>query len=102
MSSGVTVAAGLFVAAVSSQAALATEACATRSDIVDQLKGKYQETHRASGLQTDTKMVEIWTSPSSGSWTILVTSADGTSCIAAAGQNWLDLPSGSAPLGQAS
>lgn len=72
-------------------AAAAEEACAERGQIVDQLKSKYAESHRASGLETDTQMVEIWTSKSSGTWTILVTRADGISCIAAAGRNWLDI-----------
>lgn len=101
MSCGVRLAAVFMCAATTAPAAQATEACAARSDIVGQLQAKYQESHRASGLQTDTKMVEIWTSPASGSWTILVTSADGTSCIAAAGQNWLDLAEDDLPLGQA-
>ena len=47
-----------------------SEACADRASIVDQLKGKYHESHRATGLQNDTRLVEIWTSPDSGSWTI--------------------------------
>ena len=58
--------------------------CGTRDKIVDQLKVKFNESHRASGLESDTKMIEIWTSPKSGSWTILVTQASGVSCIAAA------------------
>ena len=66
--------------------------CGARDRIVDQLKVKFQESHRASGLESDTKMIEIWTSDVSGSWTILVTQASGVSCIAAAGKNWLDVP----------
>jgi len=66
--------------------------CGTRDSIVDQLKAKFNETHRASGLESDTKMIEIWTSQTSGSWTILVTQASGVTCIAAAGKSWLDMP----------
>ena len=82
--------------------AIAAQTCAERGVIVDRLKEKYRESHRASGLGTDTKMVEIWASPESGSWTILITEANGKSCIAAAGQNWLELDSGETVLGQAS
>ena len=78
------------------------EACADRASIVDQLKGKYQESHQASGLQTDKRLVEIWTSPASGSWTILITDVNGTSCIAAAGRAWLDIAEDFAPAGQSS
>lgn len=93
-----------FLAATSGVATAETdpEACADRASIVDQLKGKYQESHRASGLQTDKRLVEIWTSPASGSWTILITDVDGTSCIAAAGRAWLDLGDEAMGLGQSS
>lgn len=84
-------------------AAIATEpACASRDKIVGQLSAKYQESHRASGLESDTKMVEIWTSPASGTWTILVTQANGITCIAAAGKNWLELKETDLALGAAS
>lgn len=82
--------------------ALAAQTCGARDLIVDRLKMKYHESHRASGLGTDTKMVEIWASPESGSWTILITQADGQSCIAAAGQNWLELDEAKKVAGTAS
>lgn len=75
-------------------------ACGERAKIVDQLKIRFKETHRASGLESATKMVEIWTSESSGSWTILVTQASGITCIAAAGRNWLDMPKDMTVLGR--
>ena len=67
--------------------AIAQTACGDRDKIVGQLQAKYKESHRASGLETDTKMVEIWTSEASGTWTILITQANGISCVAAAGKN---------------
>jgi len=82
--------------------ATAQTACGDRDKIVGQLQAKYQESHRASGLETDTKMVEIWTSEASGTWTILVTQANGQTCVAAAGKNWLDMPGSGVKLGQAS
>jgi len=83
-------------------AAMAQTACGDRDKIVGQLQGKYNESHRASGLETDTKMVEIWTSGDSGTWTILITKANGQTCVAAAGRNWLDMPQEEIKLGQAS
>ncbi len=88
--------------AISAQASHSQAACADRNKIVDQLETKYKESHKASGLESDTKMVEIWTSEKSGTWTILITQADGQTCIAAAGRNWLDMPASVAQLGQAS
>ncbi len=82
--------------------AMAQTACGERDKIITQLQSKYQESHRASGLETDTKMVEIWTSKDSGTWTILITKANGVTCVAAAGKNWLDMPETELQLGQAS
>ncbi len=76
--------------------------CGDRDKIVTHLQSKYQETHRASGLESETKMVEIWTSGDSGTWTILITRANGVTCVAAAGQNWLDLKEQDVALGQPS
>ncbi len=82
--------------------AAAQTACGARDKIVGQLQAKYEESHRASGLETDTKMVEIWTSEASGTWTILITEANGQTCIAAAGKSWLDMPVQEIKVGQAS
>jgi len=90
------------VAVAFAGSAMAQTACGDRDKIVGQLASKYKETHRASGLETDTKMVEIWTSEASGSWTILITQANGQTCVAAAGKNWLDMPASDIKLGQAS
>jgi hypothetical protein len=86
-------AAGLGFAAAPSfaqSAGQAQTACGQRDAIIAQLQDKYQESHRASGLQSGTEMVEVWASEGSGSFTILVTRANGISCIALVGQNWLE------------
>ena len=72
--------------------------CEDRDALVSKLKEIYHESHVASGLESASKMVEIWTG-SSGSWTILVTRASGISCVVATGNNWLDLPKGAPALG---
>lgn len=62
--------------------------CGLRTQIVEVLSQKYQERHQASGLQNAAAMVEVWASDTTGSWTILITRADGVSCIVASGQSW--------------
>lgn len=81
----------LISALVTAGPAAAAPFCAERNKIVDRLTQKYAESHQASGLQSATKMVELWTSTKTGSWTILVTDAYGKTCIAAAGNSWLDM-----------
>ena len=73
--------------------ALAQQAkCGPRDRIVDQLAEKYGEVSQGAGLRSTTQVVEIWSSKETGSWSILVTHANGTSCLLAAGQNWVENP----------
>ena len=70
----------------------AQTACGSRDRIVERLAEKYGEQHRGSGLQDPSRLVEVWISQSTGTWTLLFTRADGLACIAASGSNWLDYP----------
>ena len=84
------IAGSALVFASAAHAADDPDTCGARDQIVSHLKTKYDEMPRATGLGDETRMVEIWASPKNGTWTILITQANGTSCIAAAGQNWLE------------
>lgn len=68
----------------------ATPMCAPRSDIVAQLEKKYGETRRGAGLQNRGAVTEVFASAKTGTWTIIVTRPDGTSCAVAAGEAWLE------------
>lgn len=72
--------------------ATANTPCADRTTITDNLAAKYDEHQAGLGTQSTDRLVEIWTSDETGSWTILMTLADGTSCVLAAGQNWHGTP----------
>jgi len=48
--------------------AFAEDICEERDAIVVKLKEMYDENHVASGLESGSKMVEIWTG-TSGTWT---------------------------------
>ena len=62
--------------------------CGTRDAVVDALANGYGEQFAGAGLQSETRMMEVWTSAESGTWTILMTRADGTTCIVASGTDW--------------
>ena len=81
--------------------AMAQGLCEKREVIVVKLKEMYNESHVASGLESASKMVEIWTG-NSGSWTILVTRASGISCVVASGSSWLELSKDDPELGTSS
>lgn len=66
-------------------AALGQGLCAARKALVAELSEKYGEAPRALGLQQGRGVVELFANEASGSWTILVTSPEGISCLLAAG-----------------
>ena len=71
--------------------ALAQSSCLPHSKLVDLLDGKYSEQRIAMGLENTGRLVEIFTSDDGATWTIAFTTADGASCVIAAGNNWLDI-----------
>ena len=65
--------------------------CAQRDAVVERLKSVYSEALTAGGLQgrqANTTMTEVWTSESSGTFTVIVTNPQGVSCVVAAGTDW--------------
>ncbi len=72
-------------------AAAATPMCGEHKRMTEVLVNKYDEAPKAIGTVNQKWFMEVYVSKA-GSWTILVTSADGNSCIVAAGQDWEDVP----------
>ena len=62
--------------------------CGARDSVVDKLAVKYGEAFAGGGLQNAESVFEVWSSEEKGTWTILLTRADGISCIVAHGTNW--------------
>lgn len=60
--------------------------CAPRDIVVQRLADKYGESRQSMGLGGNNAMMEVFASEESGSWTITVTLADGTTCLLASGQ----------------
>jgi len=69
--------------------AAAAANCKPREDIVKVLSSKYKESRRAYGLSNQTQVLELYASDS-GSWTAVVTTPDGKSCIVASGEAWTE------------
>lgn len=65
--------------------------CEDRGKLVAQLAQKYQETSIAIGVASNGKLVEVLTNSSGETWTIIVTSPEGMSCLVATGQGWRKL-----------
>jgi predicted methyltransferase len=75
-------------ALIFSAASVSAQACTERDTLAEHLSNKYGETLSAGGLRDSQSVLEVWISQDGGTWTLLLTQADGTSCIMAAGTNW--------------
>lgn len=64
--------------------------CADRAHVVRSLESSYGESFAGGGMQNTQQIIEVWYSEEKGTWTILMTRADGRSCIMASGTNWRD------------
>ncbi len=62
--------------------------CGKRETIVQVLEQTHGEVFAGGGIETEERIYEVWTSDADGSWTILMTKADGVSCVMAAGTDW--------------
>lgn len=71
-------------------------ACGDRSAVVARLAERYGESLKSLGLQQNNAVLEVYASDSTGTWSILVSQADGTACLVASGQMW---EQEAAPLG---
>ena len=65
----------------------AQEACAPRAEIVAKLDHDFKEKQQAVGLVNDQAVLEVFVS-GSGTWTIIATGTDGSSCVLSAGKDW--------------
>jgi hypothetical protein len=68
------------------------QSCATRAKVLQHLSHKYSEAPIAIGLAENGGVIEVLTSGQGGTWTIIITMPDGTSCMVAAGEDWEQLP----------
>ncbi|MDC0657033.1 hypothetical protein N6L27_03385 [Leisingera sp. SS27] len=73
------------LAAIFAMPAWAQANCAERAQVLDILRGKYQEETIARGIDARGRMVEWWGNSETGSWTAVLTKG-GQSCIV--GQGW--------------
>jgi hypothetical protein len=65
-----------------------TMICGQRDAVLAQLRDGFGEERRAIGLAPRNRIVEVFASDETGSWTITVTSVEGITCLLAAGQHY--------------
>ena len=62
--------------------------CDQRASIIGRLAEKFREAPVAIGVTSTGGMVEVLTTGDGGTWTIIVSYPNGTSCLIAAGEGW--------------
>ncbi len=62
--------------------------CMARADLLGRLIERYGEFPVAFGLTNAGGLVELITTSDGGTWTIIVSNPNGTSCLVAAGEGW--------------
>jgi len=65
--------------------------CTTHEFMTDRLKKRYSEEPVSMGLSSNGGVMEVYASEE-GTWTLIITRPDGTSCLIDAGEYWEDLP----------
>ena len=65
--------------------------CDQRARVLGHLAQKYKEAPVAIGLTSTGGMVEVLTTGDGGTWTIILSNPNGTSCLVAAGEGWRGL-----------
>ncbi|MEX0327321.1 MAG: hypothetical protein AB3N07_01250 [Ruegeria sp.] len=63
--------------------------CEPTGKLYDKLTRQFGAARAATGVRGPEQIMEVWTSKS-GSWTMVVTYATGTSCIVAMGDDWFN------------
>ncbi len=62
--------------------------CGPRDEILSALSQKYSEAPSAIGLTSTGELLQVLTSADHATWSIVVSRADGLSCIVAVGADW--------------
>ena len=66
----------------------AQPACAPRAQILGWLGSAYREAPVAAGVTAGGELVEVLARPDGRTWTIIITSPTGRTCLMAAGEGW--------------
>ncbi len=87
------------MALAADQLAAETRNCAPRDVVLHRLSEGFGETRQSIGLGANNAVVELFASDT-GSWTIIVTFPNGSTCLVASGQAFETLAEATPPKGE--
>lgn len=73
--------------------------CSNRDQVVERLATKYGESRQSIGMAPQGRVVEVYASLETGTWTITVTMPNGITCLVASGQAYENLEEPVEPAG---
>ena len=73
------------------QSQLQAQQCDQRTKVLGHLARNYHEAPVAIGVTSSGGLVEVLTTGDGETWTIILSSPNGTSCLVAAGEGWRSL-----------
>ena len=73
--------------------------CGNRELVVERLETQYGESRQSIGMAAKGRVVEVFASHETGTWTITVTLPNGMTCLIASGNTYEDLNEPVAPAG---
>ncbi|MEE8443882.1 MAG: hypothetical protein V3S44_00945 [Alphaproteobacteria bacterium] len=79
----------IFLMAPEASAQQAT--CQARAGLATLLEERYAEKPVAAGLEAGGRLIELFASADSTSWTMVTTTPAGESCVMAIGEHWLEM-----------
>ncbi|NNG06072.1 MAG: hypothetical protein HKM95_18470 [Inquilinus sp.] len=82
----------LLAPAASLRPAAAQTLCMPRPDAVELLDRRYSEAKIGHGLTSGGRLIELFATDGGDTWTMLLTSPDGTSCLMGEGRGWSTTP----------
>ena len=62
--------------------------CLPKGDLADWLSDSYAEGRVAAGLGSGGRLIEVFSTGDGATWTIVMTTAEGLSCVVATGEAW--------------
>ncbi len=75
-----------------SSVAMAQVPCDQRDKIVERFAVKFKEAPIAMGVSSNGRLIEVLSTQDGDTWTLIITSPDGNSCMIASGQGWRAKP----------
>ena len=66
--------------------------CGDRGAVAEQLMRRFKEVPVSIGLQSNGHVLEVFAAEKTGTWTLVVTTPEGHSCLFATGEHWQTIP----------